>query len=133
RDTSSLRVKTHLKRALEITAKASLHLTRPDTARGTILRDLFKEVVMRVEEERHARHETIDIQTRVNAPLHILDAVTQSERELLHRRRPRFTNVIAAHRYRVITRHVFSAEAERIDHQLHRRFDRIDPFFLRDV
>src|SRR5688500_5315844 len=116
-----------------IAAKPLFHLARPDAPRCAIFGNLFEEVVVRVEEERNARHETIDVQTGVNSPRDILDTVAERESEFLCRGRSCFANVITADGDRVVTRYALRAELECIDYQLHRRFDRIDPLFLRDV
>src|SRR6266550_7844872 len=96
RNSCSLRVETHLQRTLVLRAEALLHLPSPEATRGAVLRDLFKEVVVSIEEKRNPRHKPIEIQSRLYAPLHILDTIAQCERQLLDRRCPSFTYVIAA-------------------------------------
>ena len=81
--------------------------------RRAVLRDLLEEVAVRVEEERDARHEVVDVEAGVDAPLHVLDAVAQRERQLLQRRRARFADVIAADRDRVPARHLASRRTRR--------------------
>ena len=87
---------------------------------------------MRVEEERDARHEVVDVEPGVDAVLHVLEAVAQRERQLLQRRRARLADVIAAHRNRVPLRHFLRAEREDVGDQPHRRARREDVFLLRD-
>ena len=101
RHAGGLAVEPQLPRALVLRAEAVAHGLGPDLPRGAILGDLLEEVAVRVEEERHARHEVVDVEAGVDAPLHVLDAVAQRERQLLQRRRARFADVIAAHRDRV--------------------------------
>src|ERR1051325_2943572 len=125
-------MKAHLERAFMIAAEAALHFTRPNATRRTILCNLFKEIVMRIEEERDARHEAIYVQTCFDTPGNIFDTVTQSEREFLRGCGAGFTDMIAAHGNRVVTRHSLGAELERINHQLHCRLYGINPLFLRD-
>ncbi len=112
---------------------AALQLACPDPPGGTELRDLLEEVVVNVKEERHPRHEVVDVEPGGNAPLHVLEAVDERERELLYRRRARFADVVARHRDRVPLGHLARPEAERVDDEVHRRPLGHDPFALRDV
>src|SRR5687767_15988483 len=88
---------------------------------------------MGVEEERHPGNELINLESGANAPVDVFESIAQSERQFLDSCRPRFTNVITANRDRVITGYTFGAEFESVDHQLHRRTNRVDPFLLRNV
>src|SRR5919204_586191 len=49
-----------------------------------------------------------------DAPLHVLDAVAQRERQLLGGRRTRLADVVPAHRDRVPLRHLRGAEREHV-------------------
>ena len=80
---------------------ASAHSLRA----ARILGDLLEEVAVRVEEERDARHEVVDVEPGVDAVLHVLEAVAQREGQLLQRRRAGFADVVPAHRDRVPLRH----------------------------
>src|SRR5215212_8536848 len=126
-------MKAHLERAFMTTAKAVLHFTGPNTPGRTILRNLFKEIVVCVKEEGYARHEAVYVQTCFNTPRHILDSVSQSEGEFLCGSGAGLADVIAAYGNRVVTRNTLGAELECIHHQLHRRLNGINPLFLRDV
>ena len=112
--------------------KRSRIAARPDPPGGAVLGDLLEEVAVRVEEERHARHERVDVEPGVDAPLHVLDAVAQRERQLLERRRARLADVVAAHRDRVPPRHFVGAEREDVGDEPHRRARREDVLLLRD-
>src|ERR1700739_3140033 len=114
-------------------AKSFAHLLLPDAASSAVLGDFLEEIVVRVEKERQPRREFVDSQATLNAALDVLDAVSQSKRKLLNRRRTGLTNVIAADRDRVETRRVARAKFERIEHQPQRRLGRIDVLLLRDV
>ena len=91
RNAGGLRVKTQLHRARVLRTEAFLHRACPHDASGAILRDLFEEIVVSVEEEREPRDKLIDIHPAIDAVLNILDAVAQRERQLLQTRshRPR--------------------------------------------
>jgi hypothetical protein len=106
RDAGGLAVKAQLPRAFAFGVEPIAHRLGPDLPRGAVLGDLLEEIAVRVEEERHARHEVVDVQTGVDAPLHVFEAVAQRERELLERGRSRFANVVAADRDRVPARHL---------------------------
>jgi hypothetical protein len=67
---------------------------------------------VRVEEERDLRHERVDVEPGVDAPLHVLEAVAQRERELLQRGRARLADVVAADRDRVPARHFVAQNAK---------------------
>src|SRR5205807_4804035 len=97
RDARGLRVEAQLECALAPRAEALAHHARPDASRGAVLRNLLEKVVVRVEEERDARDELVNVQTRVYAPLDVLDAVAQCEGEFLQRGRARLAYVVAAH------------------------------------
>ena len=65
------------------------------------LGDLLQQVVVGVEEERQPRAEAVHLQPRGEGGLDVGDAVGQRERDLLHRRRARLADVVAADRDRV--------------------------------
>ena len=88
---------------------------------------------MRVEEERDARDELVNVQTCVYAPLNVLDAVAQCEGEFLKRGRAGLAYVVAAHGNRVVLRDVARAELEGVNDEFHRGADRVNPLLLRDV
>ena len=87
-------------------AEALAHERRPHAARGAQLGDLLEEVVVQVEEERQPRREVVDVEAALDRRLHVADAVGERERELLHRRRAGFADVVAADRHRVPARRV---------------------------
>ena len=64
RHAGGLRVEAQLPRPLVLRAEAVAHHLRPDLARGAELGDLLEEVAVRVEEERDARREVVDVEAR---------------------------------------------------------------------
>ena len=114
-------------------AEAVAHQPRPQPPRGAELRHLLQEVVVRVEEEREALAERVDVEPRVDRRLHVGDRVGEGERHLLHRRRARLADVIAADRDRVPLRHLALAEREDVGDDAQRRLGRIDVGAARDV
>src|SRR5688572_2091031 len=113
-------------------AEAVTHHLRPQAPRGPVLRHLFEQIVVCVEEEGDPRREGIHVQTAVHRVLDVLDAVAQREGELLRRRGPGFADVIAAHRDRVPLRHCLGAERHDVRDQPHRGARRVDELLLRD-
>jgi hypothetical protein len=114
-------------------AEAIAHDPRPQPACGAELRDLFEEVVVRVEEERQALAEGVRLQTAVDARLHVGNAVRERERHLLHGRRSRLADVIAADRNRVPLRRLALAERDDVRGDTQRRTRRVDIRAARDV
>src|SRR5919109_2126549 len=53
------------------------HLARPDTSGGAVLGNLFKEIVVCVEEEGQARREAVYVHAAGDAPTHILQPVAE--------------------------------------------------------
>jgi len=88
---------------------------------------------MRVKEKGKLRHKLIDVEAPAYSPFDVLHAVAQSEGQFLNRGRAGLPDVIAADRNGIEFGCVLDAEFERVDHQPHRRFRRIDVFLLRDV
>ena len=68
RHAGGLRVEAQLQRALGSRAVALAHPARPDAAGGAVLGDLLEEVDVRVEEERQARRELVDVEPGRAAP-----------------------------------------------------------------
>ena len=128
-----LRVEAQLPRARILRAVLLAHVARVDPARRAKLGDLFEEVDVRVEEERKARRERIDVHSGGHAGLDVRKAVGERERQLLRRRRTGLANVIAGDRDRVPLRHLARAELDHVDDDAHVRTRRKDPFLLRDV
>src|SRR2546423_11437259 len=94
---SRLRVETQLKGTRVFRIKTFAHNTRPDSARSPVLCNLFKEIVVGVEEERDTRHKFVNVQPCACAPLHVFNTVAQGESEFLNRRCSGLAYVIAAH------------------------------------
>ena len=105
----------------------------PDAASGAVLGDFFEEIVVRVEEERELRNESVDVHAATHAPFNVLEAIAQSEGQFLNGGRAGFANVIAADGDGIEFGSVFYAEFESVDDQAHGRFGRVDVFLLRDV
>src|SRR5947209_12496997 len=76
-------VKSQLHRAFVLCAKVIAHHPRPNATCGSVLGDFLKEVIMRVEEERDAWNELLDVEPGPHAPLNVFDSVPQCERKLL--------------------------------------------------
>jgi len=83
RDSCGLRVETHQASAVVFRAEAIFHQAIPDLARGAVLGDLFKEVVVRVKEEAETRAEVVDVKSAPTRPFDVFDAVVDGEREFL--------------------------------------------------
>src|SRR5438132_10050644 len=113
--------------------KTLAHNARPQPARGAKLRNLFKQIVMRVEKERNAWSEFIDLQTRLECGFHVSDRIRDRESDFLNGGRAGFANVIAANRDRVPVRNFARAESERVGNQAQRRLGRKDVRAARDI
>src|ERR1700693_4145290 len=105
----------------------------PDAASCAVLGDLFKEIVVRVEEKRELWNEGVDVHAATHTPLNVLQAIAQSEGQFLNGGGAGFANVIAADGDGIKFGSVFYAELEGVDHQAHGGFGRVDVFLLRDV
>src|SRR5882757_9086614 len=92
--------------------------------RGAVLGDLLEEVDLRVEEERQARREVIDVEAARDGLLDVGEAVLERERELLLRRRARLADVVSGDRDRMPARHVSRAPLDHVAAEAHRRVDR---------
>ena len=132
-DAGRLRVEAHLPRARVLRAERLAQLARPDAPRGAVLGDLLEEVDLRVEEERQARREVVDVEAALDGLLDVGEAVLERERELLLRGRAGLADVVAGDRDRVPARHVLRAPLDHVAAQAHRRVDREAPLLLRDV
>ncbi len=128
-----LRVEAHPPRLRLFGPERVPELARPDPPRRPVLRDLLEEVDLRVEEERQARGEVVDVDAASDRVLDVRQAVFQSEGQLLCRRRSRLTDVVAADAHRMPARHPLRAPLDHVGHQPHRGVDREAPFLLRDV
>src|SRR5262249_60475746 len=95
RDTRGLSVEAQGPRPRAPGAEAVLHHLVPDSARGAELRDLFKEVVVRVEEETEPWSKLIHRNSPVDRVLNEFDPVAKRESKLLQRGRACFANVVA--------------------------------------
>ena len=91
---------THYIPVLMVTAldspEAVGHHPVPDFAGSAVLGHLFEEIIMRVEEERDARRELINFESRVDGRFDVSDGVGDGKRQLLDCGRAGFANVIAA-------------------------------------
>ena len=97
-------------------AESIAHDSRPQTPRGTELRDLFEEIVVRVEEERDTLPDYFDVEPAFDGGVHVGAPVRQRERHFLNGRRAGFADVIPADRDRVPVRHLTRAEPYDIGH-----------------
>src|SRR5438093_13583547 len=82
--TGCVGVETHPLRAFVFRAEALLHLASPDATGGAELGDLFKKVVVAVEEKGKAGGELVHIQPALLAPTYILEPIRKREGELLN-------------------------------------------------
>ena len=114
-------------------AEPLAHHTRPDATRGAELRDLLEEVVVRVEEERQPCTELVGRLAGLDRGGAIRDPVGNRERELLHRRRAGFADVVPGDRDRVPGGDPLRAVREQVGRQPHRRARREDVVPPRDV
>ena len=96
RAAGGLRMEAELLRAGIGRAEAIRHTPRPEAPRRAELRDLLEEVVVRVEEERDALAERVDVETRVNRRPHVRARMREREGDLLNGGRSRLADVVAA-------------------------------------
>ena len=126
RAAGGLRVEAQLLRPGIGRAEAIAHDARPQPPRRAELRDLFEEVVVRVEEERQPLAELVHVESGVDRRLHVGDRVRQREGHLLHGRRSGFADVVAADRDRVPVGQFALAEREDVGDDAERGARRID-------
>src|SRR5262249_22380863 len=131
--TRGLRVESQLLRPWTSGAKAVCHAPRPQAARCAELRDLFDEIVVRVEEKRDALAELVDVQAGLDRGLNICRSVCDGERDFLDGRGTCLSNVVAANRNRVPLGEMPLAEGENIGDDSQRRARRINVCAARDV
>ena len=131
RDAGSLRVKAQLHASFELSAVATLHPSRPDTASCAVLRNLLEEVDVRVEEERQARCEQIDRQARSERKLDIRKPVGQGECQFFGSGGSSLTNVITADADAVPPGHFCRCEGDGVANKSHALTWREDEFLLR--
>src|SRR5215208_739544 len=79
RDTGCLGVEAHEQTALVLRTVLLLHHGSPDAPRGAELGDLLEEVYVRVEKEGEARSEVVHVEARLDASLHVREAVREGE------------------------------------------------------
>src|SRR5205807_7391481 len=128
-----LRVEAQAERLLLLRAVAIPEPPRPDAPSGAVLRDLLEEVDVRVEEEREALREVVDVQPPLLAELHIAEPIGEREGQFLLRGRAGLADVIAGDADRVELRHLLRAERDEVADQPKVRARREDPLLLRDV
>src|SRR3712207_7630582 len=83
-----------------------LHHVRPDAPRRAELGDLLEEVYVRVEEEREAWGEVVDVEASLDAGLHVSEAICKGKGELLCSGAPGLTDMVAGDRDGVPLGHV---------------------------
>ena len=99
---------------------------RPQETRGAQLGDFHEEVHADRPEERQPRRELVDVETRLDAGAHVLDAVGERVGELEILRRPGLLHVIAGDRDRVELRHVLRGVRKNVGDDADRGRGRID-------
>src|SRR5580658_5682597 len=133
RHSGGLRMEAQQPGALVLRAETVFHHAVPNLPGGTVLGDLFEEIVVRVEEKTQSGAELVNVKPATARPLYVFDAVVERERQFLQSRRSSFPNVISADGNGVEARRELRAELEGVDDQPHRRRRRIDIFLLCDV
>src|SRR5262245_61904225 len=86
--------------------KPARHLASPQASSRPEFGDLFKKVVVDVEEEGELRGEPVHRKTSLHGSFHVSQAVVQGEGQFLHRRRTGFTDVVSADTHWVPFRNV---------------------------
>ena len=84
RRTGSLRVEAQHHRAWVLRVEAFAHDVRPHATSSSELGDLFKQVVVAIEEEGQLSCECIDIQPGINGGLYITNSVRERKGDFLH-------------------------------------------------
>ena len=113
--------------------KFLFHHPGPNSTGGAVFGNLFKEIVVSVEEEAEAGGKVVHVQPALDAPLDVFDAVDQGEGQLLRGSAARFPDVVAADADGIPAREFFGPKFDGVRHQAHTRFGREDVFFLSDV
>jgi hypothetical protein len=126
-------MKAHHPRPRILRAVTIAQVARPDAARRAQLRDFLEEVVVNVPEERQSRRELVDVEPTSETALHVCEAVSEGERELLGGGRTRLTDVVAGDGDRVPLRRVLRSPFEAVNDQAQRGLDREAPRVLRHV
>ena len=114
-------------------AETLLHDFCPDAAGGAELGNLFKQVVVGVEEERQARSEFINIHADLDGGVNVGDAVGQGEGDFLHGAGTGFTDMVAGDGDGVPLGHVVFTVGKDVGDDAHGLFGRIDVGAARHV
>src|SRR5687768_1819314 len=93
------------------------HDACPQTTRRAKLRNLFEQVVVRVEKERYARGKLVHLESGVQRGLDISNSICQGESNLLNGGRAGLTNVITTDRDCVPVSRFARAKSESVGHQ----------------
>ncbi len=133
RHSRRLGVEAQLHRPLVPGPVAIPHPPGPDPAGGAELGDLLEEVDVRVEEERQARGERVDVEPAAHERLDVGEAVGEREGELLGGGRSRLADVVAGDRDRVPLRHLVRAKLHHVADESQVRFRWEHPLLLGDV
>src|ERR1041385_7616307 len=120
----------HFHAALAPRSVSVAHRVCPDLARGAVFGNLLEKVTMCVEEETQPGREIVDMEAALKRPIHVFDAVPQSEREFLNGRRTSLADVVAADRNRVKPWRVARSEFNGVGDQPHGLPGREDVFLL---
>src|SRR5438067_1750136 len=109
-------MKAQFEAALIASAVTITHDVSPYFPTRAILCDLFEKVAVGIEKEAEPRRKIIDIQTAVQDPIDIFNAVAQCEGKLLHCCGSGFADMIAADRNGVEAWGVAGPEFDRVRH-----------------
>ena len=121
---------THPPRPLRFGAEPFTHGGGPDSSGGSYFADLFKELIVGVEEERQSWGKIVDIQATTHGRFDVLHAVAQRKSQLLDSGRTSFTYVVPGDRNTVPSRNMIHLMLDGVDHQLDGRLWRVDELIL---
>src|SRR6185436_18325474 len=116
RRAGGLRVEPQHQRARIARLETFAHDTRPHSSSSTKLGNLFKQVVMRVEEEGKPGSKIINLQSGFQRGFDVRDSVSDGESDFLNSGRSGFTNVITTNRDRVPVGYFAGTEREDVGH-----------------
>src|SRR5579859_2774263 len=112
---------THHPRPRILCPIALTHQPCPDAPSSPELRNLFKQIIMHIEEEGETWRKLINLQPSRKRRLNIRQPIRNRKGQLLHSRRPSLADMIATNTNGIPARHVTRPKLDRVYHQTHRR------------